>query len=190
MTDTRIYSHPDWRGQIEELWPAHVFTLLKLEKNPPLNWLEIGSFEGRSALWTLDAILRKNPVSRITCVDPWRPWGATDYEKNFDHNIKDETQVIKCKGESREALPCLLSCYYDGIYVDGSHITKDVIFDAEQSIRLLKPNGVLIFDDYDWAPGGVKQAVQSFWTEHRGQLRIVFMGYQAIFQKVDKEIHT
>ena len=36
----------------------------------------------------------------------------------------------------------------DLIYIDGSHLAKDVLSDAILSWKLLKPSGVMIFDDY------------------------------------------
>ena len=39
---------------------------------------------------------------------------------------------------------------FDIIYIDGSHAVNDVLEDAVLSFRLLKPEGILIFDDYRW----------------------------------------
>ena len=36
---------------------------------------------------------------------------------------------------------------YDFIYVDGSHNGEDVIVDAIESFKILKTNGIMIFDD-------------------------------------------
>ena len=45
---------------------------------------------------------------------------------------------------------------YDIIYIDGSHATSDVLEDAVLSYRLLKPGGLLIFDDYHWAGRSIR----------------------------------
>lgn len=39
---------------------------------------------------------------------------------------------------------------FDFIYVDGLHLSQDVLYDALLSFDLLKVGGILIFDDYLW----------------------------------------
>ena len=54
--------------------------------------LEIGSFEGRSAVWLIDQIAAERPLE-IHCVDTWE--GSNEHQKidmraveeRFDHNI-------------------------------------------------------------------------------------------------------
>ena len=58
----------DWTGALRNIWPAHVLPLL--DRQRPVNWLELGSYEGRSALWTIENMFL-NPDSRVTCVDGW-----------------------------------------------------------------------------------------------------------------------
>ena len=41
--------------------------------------------------------------------------------------------------------------YFDWIYVDGSHEAPDVLADAVLAFMLLRPGGLLVFDDYLWA---------------------------------------
>jgi hypothetical protein len=36
----------------------------------PVNFLELGSYEGRSTVWMLESLLT-HPQSHITCVDPF-----------------------------------------------------------------------------------------------------------------------
>lgn len=56
---------------------------------------------------------------------------------------------------SKSALPWLLSNKpgaesFDLVYVDGSHMCADVLFDALLAFELLRPGGVIVFDDYEW----------------------------------------
>ena len=37
---------------------------------------------------------------------------------------------------------------FDLIYIDASHYAPDVLSDAVLAFKLLKPGGILIFDDY------------------------------------------
>lgn len=39
---------------------------------------------------------------------------------------------------------------FDFYYVDGSHVAPDVMADAVLGWRLLKPGGIMVFDDYEW----------------------------------------
>jgi predicted O-methyltransferase YrrM len=83
------------------------------------------------------------------------PFFRPGLEARFDHNIRvsgHAAKVVKIKGLSEAVLLDLESASYDAIYVDGSHRAVNVIMDAVLSWRLLKPGGVLIFDDYRWHP--------------------------------------
>src|SRR5690606_5590508 len=59
-------------------------------------------------------------------------------------------QVRVIKNLSYKALRKLKLGYFDVIYIDGSHLAKDVISDLVLSHPLLKKGGILICDDYDW----------------------------------------
>ena len=125
----------------------------------PENILEIGSFEGRSTCWLLE-----NTNAHITCVDTWEGSDEhTDEHKNglferFKENIEPfKDRVTICRGMSGEVLrtfPCVPT--YDFIYIDGSHYSKDVLEDAILAWRLVKPGGVVIFDDFNWTMDGTK----------------------------------
>ena len=39
---------------------------------------------------------------------------------------------------------------FDIIYIDGSHHSKDVKKDFENSIKIIKKNGIIILDDFTW----------------------------------------
>jgi len=120
-----------------------------LRGQPAVRALEIGSFEGRSALWFLTELLT-GPGSCLVCVDPFVIPGQ---ELRFDHNLRGpiaEGKLIKLKGFSGSVLPGLDAESFDFIYVDGSHRAGDVLLDAVLSWKLLKPAGFLLFDDYLW----------------------------------------
>lgn len=130
----------------------------KMTKTPE-NILEIGSFEGRSTCWLLE-----NTNARITCVDTWE--GSDEHtaeHKNglferFNENIAPyKDRVTICRGMSGEVLRTF-SCgpTYDFVYIDGSHYSKDVLEDAILAWRLVKPGGVIIFDDFNWTVEGTQ----------------------------------
>ncbi len=51
----------------------------------------------------------------------------------------------------------------DWVYVDGDHSYDGCLYDLQQSLNVLKPDGTLFGDDYTNKPG-VKQAVDEFIT--------------------------
>ncbi|BCX04510.1 MAG: hypothetical protein KatS3mg053_2448 [Candidatus Roseilinea sp.] len=154
---------------------------------PEVRFLEIGSHEGRSAVWFLQNVLT-HPTSTLDCIDLFTGKGL---EPRFDHNILKSGrrgQVRKHKGRSDAILPELPEAYFDVIYVDGSHRAADVLLDAALSWRLLKCNGLIIFDDYLWemskpAAQRPQIAIDLFLEAYALRLRVVHHGYQVVVQR-------
>lgn len=165
------------------------------------NFLEIGSFEGRSAVWTMENMMR--PGDWITCIDTWE--GGEEHTKEqmsgtferFRNNM--DRAVMKNPGASygwlkepsTEALAGFLG---DGpnefhfIYIDGSHVAKDVMTDACMAWPLLKKGGIMVFDDYLWGePVAIlhkpKIAIDCFTTLFAEELEFLHIGYQLIIRK-------
>lgn len=122
--------------------------------------LEIGCFEGRSTLWFLEHIAT-HPDSRVTVVDTFTG-GADQIEHGVDcsdlfgrfcRRIRGYEQRVRVlRGESRFALPRLVldGDRFDWVYVDGSHEAPDVLRDSVHALDLLRPGGVIIWDDWSW----------------------------------------
>lgn len=220
MTDYKFTK--DWFHWAPQVW-EQLIPMLPERKN----FLEIGSFEGRSTVWIIENMM--NPGDWIDCVDTWEggeEHGDEDMyavEARFDHNIikalncqsakhrsredswghtrfaspgpdAENNRVYKYKSTSTEFLGRKLAHWvdckniYDFIYIDGSHIAKDVLTDACMAWPLLKPNGVMVFDDYLWGnPRDVlhrpKAAVDAFTTLFAEELEIIHVGYQAVVRK-------
>ena len=141
----------------------HYFDMI-MRSFDPRRVLEIGSFEGRSAVYFIDK-LNGLQDARLICIDPWAVYWELDVlmdaiEERFDKNIatalKDtNVDFSKMKGPSIKMLSELIledEPQFDLIYVDGSHTAVDVFADAALSFHLLKVGGVLIFDDYAAEP--------------------------------------
>lgn len=150
--------------------------------------LEIGSFEGASTIWFLENILTRS-TSSIVCIDPFSRGGG---EVRFDHNLRVSGQshrVTKIKASSNVALMRLTPRSFDVIYVDGSHLAPDVLLDAAASWWLLKPGGVLIFDDYQWQQHRPELerpqlAIDIFLDVLGPQLEVLEKDYQVIVKKI------
>jgi predicted O-methyltransferase YrrM len=72
---------------------------------------------------------------------------------------------------------CVTACY-DFIYIDGSHVAIDVMFDAVCSMRLLAPHGIMCFDDYIWNPGlpehlTPRPAIDAFVRTHIERVEVI-----------------
>ena len=126
------------------------FCLSKIKKN--FKYLEIGSYEGNSALFVANNF--KNCDS-IYCVDPWK--GEDEYinydpnviEKNFDYNLKNFKKIYKIKNNSDNFF-LLNNTKFDVIYLDGYHFSSQVYKDCLNAWNILEINGFLICDDYIW----------------------------------------
>ena len=59
---------------------------LSCYKDKPCKFLEIGSYEGMSAIWMLDNVLTHQD-SRLWCIDAWAEWTG-DAFSTFVNNIK------------------------------------------------------------------------------------------------------
>lgn len=177
----------DFLGKNTIFWKLH---LNELCGQPNLRFLEIGSYEGRSAIWMLSNILT-HPSSRIDCVDSFYNF-PDNYEQRFDYNILlsgFSKKVAKFKGDSKVLLRELPMSTYDCIFIDGGHTSVDVIQDAVLSFLLLRPNGFLIFDDYFWKPQmdpllTPKKAIDAFLDIYKNNYILLRKNYQVIIRKV------
>jgi predicted O-methyltransferase YrrM len=146
----------DWFSEKTPAWEA---ALAPFKAKPGVQYLEVGVYEGMSVAWMLENILT-DPSSRVTAVDIF--YGTvTESVNGFSEALRDKflrnveaaggTDKIRVITEfSQTALRRLPAQYFDIIYIDGSHMAPDVLEDAVLAMRLLKKDGVLIFDDYRW----------------------------------------
>ena len=156
--------------------------------------LEIGSWEGRSAIFFLEYL----PHSRITCIDTFEgspllrsipKWNAAiPYAQHrFDLNLLPYgDRVEKICSHSIPALFALFRAArcFDLIYIDGSHERDDVLMDSILSWRLLNENGILIWDDYTFQSARPpKPAIDIFLAMNADDLTEIHRGKQLIVRK-------
>ena len=170
----------DWFSRHTPVWSR----LLGPLTGQPLQALEVGSYEGRSAVWLLQNILTHSE-SQLTCVDMW---DSAEVQRRFRSNIAETgrgEQVIECVGESQVALRSVQGTF-DLIYIDGSHEARDILVDAALCWSLLKPGGLLLFDDYGW-DGPVefppRHAIDVFLQLWMTQIEVWHKGYQVIVRR-------
>jgi predicted O-methyltransferase YrrM len=163
--------------------------------------LEIGTWEGRSAVYFLNFLYQCN----ITCVDTFRgslsllalpehrKWvRQLPYtEARFNRNVAQfGNRVKKIKGQSVPVLDALIArrCRYDVIYLDASHRYNDVAADSTRAWKLLRKGGVLIWDDYGWRPEypsseRPKDAIDAFLDGHKQSYILLEKDYQVIIRR-------
>jgi predicted O-methyltransferase YrrM len=178
------------------LFISHALTIYnlinKLKKIDNQKYLEIGSFEGSSAIFFSRFLTNSN----LTCVDIWKgveELSNTDFkvvESNFDKNISKIkfNKIIKIKSES-EVFFKNNKEKFSIIYLDGNHFFQNVINDIEQSWRILEVDGLLILDDYTWTyynepKQNPAYAINIFLNKYYKSLKILDMGQQVIVKKL------
>lgn len=187
--------------------PRWTDVLKPITGKPDIHALEIGSFEGRSACWLLQNVLT-DPTSSLTCIDLFAMPDQDDLdaldttlfspdsitpasEETFRHNIRAigaDDRVHVFKGSSRMILPTLEMDHFDLIYIDASHLARNVLADGVGSWPLLKRGGLLIFDDYGLhmykdPADEPKAGIDAFLSLFEHQLDIEHRGYQLMVRK-------
>ena len=164
----------DWFTQYVNYWELIFEALLP----QPAKLLEIGSYEGRSAVWLIESFGRQNNI-KLYCIDPWEdgeiepdPWEGGSVPdsstmisagQRFDRNIAKcrlkfpNADITKIKKNAKFGLTNLLSeghqSSFDFVYVDGSHKAPAVLTDLVLAFELCRVGGLIACDDYLWGYG-------------------------------------
>jgi predicted O-methyltransferase YrrM len=177
----------NWFGNNAQIL-YYFFKKLRYFENK-ISILEIGSFEGLSLLFYYH-IFKDGNIS-VTSVDMLNR--KSIFFKNFKKNTKKLKNFKFYNLKSNNFFKKNLKEKYNFIFIDGSHYYKDVILDAKNSFRLLKKNGIIVFDDFvhDWTKknpdnhpefhnviGGVL-----FFLSSIKNFKILYVGHQVIIQK-------
>lgn len=191
----------DWFGVARNMWPSLID---KLPGNKA--FLEIGSWEGRATVWIAEN-MAADLDAMITCVDTWQ--GGEEHDPNEMNNVfarfsanmsaladnqkeRGKNILVRAiRNKSSQGLAQLITeeREFDFVYVDGSHIARDVLVDACMSWPLLKNGGVMVFDDYMWMGSPLllhrpKPAIDAFTSIFGQEIMVLHNGYQVAIQKV------
>lgn len=145
----------DW-SHTRAHWPE-LFKTLGLTGKPDLRFMEIGCFEGQSALALLETVLT-DPTSTLVMIDPleFSEINEEDQLVRITRHVGryfDNGQATIYNGRSEDVLAGRNGTVwpirsFDLIYIDGDHYPAGVMKDACAAWPILKPCGYLLFDDY------------------------------------------
>ena len=195
----------DWFSNNIPSW-EFIFNHSNLKDKDNLNFLEIGCFEGRATNYLLENILTgKN--SKIHVIDTFEgsvnevgmvginnelDLGLNELYQKFTHNVSKYKNKVKIyQGLSSNILRnTFKNEFFDFAYVDGSHTAYDVLEDAVLLHKLIKPGGVIIFDDYLWQDpndtritNSPKLAIDCFIQTYQDFYKVLTAGYQVSIVK-------
>jgi predicted O-methyltransferase YrrM len=150
--------------------------LNRFKGKPSVQFLELGSWKGRSAIWLAENILTGED-SQIHCVDTWdvNAWddGNPSKERFLGLQAKYRTselhdiflrntasfgdKIVPHRMSTTVALEMFAQDgkLFDFIYIDADHGTEAVMSDFEGALKCIKENGIIFFDDVKWAVDGV-----------------------------------
>lgn len=180
--------YPDWFSATEaksnfEKYLDHYNSL------PNRKFLQLGAYLGDASVWLMENIL-VDTSSVLYDVDTWE--GSDEPA----HDVMDFNQVYKYYLKRTKKYPNLkhfkTTTYeylrfdnntYDFVYVDADHTAVSVLLDAVLAWDLLKPGGIMAFDDYEWRSGKGGEfdpapGINTFLTRYQGKFKVIHKGWQ------------
>lgn len=200
MSDELMFSN-QWFAAYQSHW-VDALESIGWDRQLPHHVIEIGAFEGQSTCW-LSEVLIGTDHSSITVIDPFL--GSVEHDLSQTHNLYEKfkantsklgrsSRISALRSYSSDALPELIcqKIQADFIYIDGSHIARDVLADAVLCWPLLKAGGIMIFDDYEWPTCTEdllmhpKTGIDAFMSCYASQFKRIPWGttYQLLLQKL------
>ena len=177
--------YDDWFSGNINIWKNYLIPLKEIK------YLEIGSFEGRSAVFVGEL---KN-VKEVTCVDTFE--GSDEHNNiNFDLVYKNCSENLKKLNKPYNLIKDTSHNFFQKnnkkfnvIYIDGSHFYDDVKKDFINSMNYLDDGGILICDDFLWFfYENIEQnpigAILECYENYKKDLEILFINHQIIFKKI------
>lgn len=141
---------PDFYDTYQLLWTIGIHLA-------PKNILEIGSRTGISICQLLSAHSDRENIESIVCVDPFDQWTSANLIRaNMRYlGLVHEAEKAKIHPITSDMFfsSSLNGPVYDFILVDGDHSKEQAFKDLENAAKLIRPAGVIVFDDISTAPG-------------------------------------
>ncbi len=187
-------TYPNWFEAQKYNFENH---LRHFQGMPNLKFLQIGVFTGDASIWLCENVLR-NKTSFLYDVDTWDGSNEKEHEDiDFDKVFKYyETRtgvyqsIVRLRMTSDDYFAGDNTVRFDFIYIDGDHTSHQVTKDANNAWKLLKPNGIMAFDDYLWGKDMIpeltpKPAIDRFLAKYIGEYELLSKDYQVWIRKND-----
>jgi len=186
----------DWAWKHYPVWRR----ILAPWRDKPVRIVAIGSWEGRSPGFFLKYLWG----STIPCIGTFQGTPEEDYvyklagdrlsgvEGRFERNLAAfHPRVEKIKNRSTEALAQLAANgrRFDLAYIDAGHRYDQVMADSTAVWPLIDPGGIVVWDDYEWAPHFApeqrpKDAIDDFLVAQAGRFQLLAKGDQVIVRRL------
>lgn len=192
----------DWFTNNIPMWERFLVPRLA---GRPARALELGALEGRATLWMLEHLLT-HPRSRVVCLDPFERNAGTkcsqgtprrlgDVWSRFEANVlrsPHAKKVTAVRGDIMATLHAghskhLRPASFDLVTVDPSGSARSALEAGVMAFPLLKPGGLIVFDDYTWSkehdsrcPRG---GIDAFLAAYADDVRVVHYGWQVIAER-------
>ena len=153
------------------------------------SYLEIGSWEGSSALY----ILNNYKTKKVYCVDVWDKDEKYEelYKKNFNnflHNMEEFKDRYFFFKERSDDFFKKNDEYFDLIYIDGTHESFQVDKDINNAWKFLNLNGIIICDDFFYGNlySGLNEdvpanSINKFIKKQQNKLKVLCVNNSQVF---------
>ena len=153
------------------------------------SYLEIGSWEGSSALY----ILNNYKTKKVYCVDVWDKDKKYEelYKKNFNnflHNMEEFKDRYSFFKERSDDFFKKNEEYFDLIYIDGTHESFQVDKDINNAWKFLNLNGIIICDDFFYGNlySGLNEdvpanSINKFIKKQQNKLKVLCVNNSQVF---------
>ena len=187
INSKNFFIYPDWFSNNINVWKKFLIHISNF------NYLEIGTFEGRSAIFVSEL----NNCEKIVCVDPYvdyneveqNDFNMSDVYESVNQKFKQiKNKDIKLIKETSDNFFLKNKESFKVIYIDGYHKYENVKRDFINAMNCLDDGGILICDDFLWFfyekieqnPIG---AILECYENYKKDLEILFIHHQIIFKK-------
>jgi len=182
--------YPNWFASTEAI--DNFESMLEHYKGQPdLRFLQLGVYTGDASVWLLDNILT-DETSRLFDIDTWQGSDEEAHKSmDFEEIYKFYLSRVEPYGSRVETIRAKTMDFlryealeeYDFIYIDADHTATGVLLDAELSWDILKPGGIMAFDDYQWLSGkggnnDPAPGINAFLNRHSREFRVLHQGWQ------------
>ncbi|KAB5591671.1 General stress protein A [Ceratobasidium theobromae] len=190
----RFTETQDWFSGHIPLW-CELFSKIT---SPAPRALEIGSWEGRSAVFTLTELCKSGSLVSIDHFDGFHTETGRERYNKLAHNLAATGRPHRIIPQF--SVPGLMTLLqeatqepdpgFDWIYVDGSHEASDTLLDGELSWRLARKGAIIVFDDYRWdreppsSSHHPQRGIDSFMVLHAGEFEVLSGTMEEEYQMV------